>query len=418
MFNKNSGTGLKILAILSGMAGVGYEVFFFRLLTNYLGDMFYVHATLLSSFLLGIGIGSKKAYRFHGYLHVVEWLIGLYALLFPTILSIAQQQQWLRITLGNPALTSLLTILFLGPPSILIGFSVPLFSAYLKNTQAQKAFASIYTVYNLGAFVSVLLIELFLIRIFGISFSLYCNGTLNIVIGIILFFRYGGIRSVKPQDTEKEILFSRRVILALAVSSFASSIFQMFFYKTCFHIFDTNRENFAIGLAVTFIAISIGTYLVRRYKLSFDTCMLLAIFSLGLIFFLFKEIHRFFMSLWDLARYSHLYRPFFKLALASAYGLPPLAFFGATIPAILRSEKAVAKESGHLLWISCLGNALGYLFYVYYGHVHLSNNGLISAIAGLCFLACLLMHGLDYLKKRALSLTILVLLTTLMAFRW
>ncbi|MBN3038500.1 MAG: hypothetical protein JW869_03685, partial [Candidatus Omnitrophica bacterium] len=410
--------GLKLLAVLSGMAGIAYEVLFFRLLTNYFGDMFYVHATLLSIFLLGIGIGSKRAYRFQRYLYIVQICIGLYAFALPSILALIQRMRWLALTIDNAAFTSFLTAALLIVPSLLIGFSIPLFSSYLKAISHENAFKSIYAVYNLGAFVSVLAIELILIRNLGITGSLYFNAGLNVIVGAIVFFGYNDISRKEPQKEQGGNVFAPGIIAALGLASFASAVFQMFFYKTCFHIFDTNRENFAIGLAIGLVAISIGTSLVRRFRLRFETCMLLTIFFLGLIFGNFKAIHSLFISIWDFGQYSCSYRLLSKMAFASIYGLAPMIFFGATIPAILVEEKSVARDSGYLLWVSCIGNALGYLSYVYYGHVHFSNVGLIGFIAGLCLLACLLMHGIGYLNKRKFVLSGLLLLIVLMFFSW
>jgi len=40
----------------------------------------------------------------------------------------------------------------------------------------------------------------------------------------------------------------------------------------------------------------------------------------------------------------------------------------------MRSEKKVDEESGHLLWVSSLANATGYLVYVLLGHPFLNND--------------------------------------------
>jgi hypothetical protein len=53
------------LAFLSGCCALAYEILYMRALTTVLGDMLYVHAALLSTFLVGIGIGAKLAW--HGW---------------------------------------------------------------------------------------------------------------------------------------------------------------------------------------------------------------------------------------------------------------------------------------------------------------------------------------------------------------
>jgi predicted membrane-bound spermidine synthase len=66
---------LTALTVLSGCCALAYEVLYVRALTTILGDMFYVHAALLSTFLAGIGLGSKVAHR---------WLRWLWALNNPS----------------------------------------------------------------------------------------------------------------------------------------------------------------------------------------------------------------------------------------------------------------------------------------------------------------------------------------------
>ena len=54
---------LMTLALPSGCCGLAYEVLYIRALTTLLGDTLYVHAALLSTFLVGIGLGARLAHR-------------------------------------------------------------------------------------------------------------------------------------------------------------------------------------------------------------------------------------------------------------------------------------------------------------------------------------------------------------------
>lgn len=54
---------LPLLLLLSGFAGISYEVLHGRLLGNLIGDQFAVSASVLITFLLGSGLGSAWAYR-------------------------------------------------------------------------------------------------------------------------------------------------------------------------------------------------------------------------------------------------------------------------------------------------------------------------------------------------------------------
>ena len=67
------------LLMLSGFCGISYEILYNRLLGNLLGNQFFVSATVLLTFLLGIGFGTLYAHRFARLLWVIEAGIGAYA---------------------------------------------------------------------------------------------------------------------------------------------------------------------------------------------------------------------------------------------------------------------------------------------------------------------------------------------------
>ncbi len=75
---------LPIIALLSGWCGIAYELLYSRLLTTHLGDMFQVNAAILTSFLLGIGLGAWVSHRFVRWLWLVELGIGIYAVFLET----------------------------------------------------------------------------------------------------------------------------------------------------------------------------------------------------------------------------------------------------------------------------------------------------------------------------------------------
>lgn len=63
---------LTVLTLLSGCCALAYEILYVRILTTLLGDMFYVHAALLSTFLVGIGLGAKLAHKWFRWLWAVS----------------------------------------------------------------------------------------------------------------------------------------------------------------------------------------------------------------------------------------------------------------------------------------------------------------------------------------------------------
>ncbi len=72
---------LPVLLLPSGFCGISYEILYTKLLGNLLGNQFTINATVLLTFLLGIGWGTLKAHRLRGYLWAIEAGIGSYAVL-------------------------------------------------------------------------------------------------------------------------------------------------------------------------------------------------------------------------------------------------------------------------------------------------------------------------------------------------
>ena len=157
---------LLTLLLLSGFCGISYEILYARILGNLIGDQFAVCASILLSFLLGIGVGTLTAHHLWRFLWLVEAGIGLYGVVFA--LYYEKLGAWFysggsaglgKILLGCCAL--------LGLPSFLIGCSLPLFAGYLSRVSSGRVFARAYTLYNFGAAATTLLIEFWMLRLAG-----------------------------------------------------------------------------------------------------------------------------------------------------------------------------------------------------------------------------------------------------------
>lgn len=406
---------LTTLTILSGCCALAYEVLYVRVLTSLLGDMFYIHAALLSTFLIGIGLGSKLAHKYLRQLWIFEILTGLYAVAMPFLSSWFSQQSVMVSITSSPALTIVATTLFIAAPSLLIGFSIPLFSAYLKAQDVQRlAFQGIYKAYNFGAFLSILVVELVMIRLLGIKTSLAIIGAINIFNGLVLLFMKF---TPKPIALTHRV-FPKRLICALCIGSLSSAIFQMFFLKLSYLVFYPHRENFAIGLSVTMLGIFLGAWLASKIRIRFETSLILAAAMIALIYAGYLPILRLFEATVSWAQQSELLIIAHKYAFGCVFALGPMIMFGTLIPALMRSEEDVAEESGHLLWVSSLSNAFGYLVYVLIGHQLFAANVLLSIIIIALIAAGLLAVSFRFSKTQVGFILAALLLVVVMNIQW
>ena len=362
---------LATLAFLSGMCGLAYEVLYARLLTTYLGDMFYVSASILVAFLLGIALGARVAHRFSSLLWLVEICIGLYALVLASVCDLygSELLVWLHpLTGGRAWAVLILVVSVLMTPSLLIGFGVPLFARYLRHhtrrLESALPFDRVYALYNLGAAACVLLIEYLLLRILGIRSSLLVIAAINLLTGLLLRSR---VEAPPPPESHDEAPLprsARPAVLALFVASAISGIYQLWFLKLAGTVFGPYHENFALVVALGLVGITVGTAVARARQVSLGRWLAYgAMLFAGSMLLVFPVIHLWAWVGAPLVEVGFPAAPLKALTLA-LLGLLPLAILGGTVPALLGQYPVSNRTEGHLLWVSGLGNCLGYTLMV------------------------------------------------------
>ncbi len=288
---------LILLSFLSGMCGIAYEVLYARVLSTYLGDIFYVAGAILSIFLLGIALGSLWANRFFRHLWLIETGIGVYAILFSLFFGLSQDYILHTLT---PAVSHgigtvvVIVLAFLLVPSLMIGTTVPLFSRYIDHYRKEhhyEGFNLIYLFYNLGAALCVLAVEFVFLRQWGNRSVLCLIGAINIVTGLTLFA--GGLTPPAAKEHAHESrpsglrgLVPDWHIAVLTGMSFLSGIFQLLLLKYTSFLFGPFHENFAMVVAVVLAVIALGVFLVEKFGISFESLIRNGSLVIGLNFLL------------------------------------------------------------------------------------------------------------------------------------
>lgn len=404
------------LAFFSGCCALAYEILYIRALTTLLGDMLHVHAALLSAFLIGIGLGARLAHRAMRWLWSFEVVTGLYALGFPMLTRAFSELPWMISVTGSSSLTALVTGGFLAIPSLMIGFSIPLFSAYIKAASRDRlAFQRVYIAYNLGAAISVLAVEFVLVRALGIQQSLAVVGAINLAIGLILAATRAA-PDCGPETTQRR--FPARIVMALAIAGVVSAAFQLFFLKLTYLVFAPHRENFALSLSIVLLGICLGAELASRTKIRFATWLAVLPFLIGAIYASWLPLVRLHLAILPAVRDSELLMLLEKFAMGCVFALGPMIVFGALLPALMRSEQDVAGESGKLLFVASLANAVGFLMYVFLGHPLLPSHALLALLAGAALFASWLASDFRWSRAQAAVALVGVGFVTLMIVEW
>lgn len=389
---------LTFVLLLSGLSGISYEILYGRILGGILGDQFAVSSAVLITFLLGIGLGAKFAHRLWRWLWAIEAMIGIYGIGF--VLSRNAIEHFLYDgmsflpSLAGPILLGTLLLLI---PALMLGCSVPLFAGYLGRMNEGSVFARVYSIYNLGAATTALLIEFWLIREFGVSGTVLVFGLVNLLAASLLYFA-GKPISLMPPDVAPEIKLPSNYLISLVLVSIASAVFQLFMVKISELMFGPFRESFAFVLAIILFGIAFGSYLVKRLNIRYAKLLLINVIGLFLFLAVYQDLLYVYADLYEKAvEHGRAILLLKGGVLFVLMGLPAITF-GATIPALLSSRHEVAKESGSLLYVSSLANVAGFLLMALVLHQYLDYGVQLLVISGLVT-AALIIYKWDSIYK-------------------
>lgn len=186
--------------ILSGGAGLVYEVVWARQLVLVFGNTTQAISAILTGFFGGMAIGSglggrlgdrvSRPLRVYG---LLELILVVVVLLTPITFSLLHEAyrgafgvlESHAIFLGLVRFG--LSLLALGPATILMGVTLPVLTRYLTNDPGELslAFGRLYAANTAGAILGTIGAGFFLIELFGLSGSLTIGAACSFVAGII-----------------------------------------------------------------------------------------------------------------------------------------------------------------------------------------------------------------------------------------
>lgn len=191
---------LPLLFVLSGAAGLIYEVVWARQLVLVFGNTSQAVSTILTGFFGGLAVGSylggrvadriSRPLRMYGLLEVVLVVVVLLTPLSFRLVGEAYRGAYESLS-GAPELMALvrfaLAILALAPATILMGATLPTLTRYLTSggTALAGAFTRLYAANTVGAIVGTFVAGFVLIELLGLTGALVvgaaCSGTAGLV---------------------------------------------------------------------------------------------------------------------------------------------------------------------------------------------------------------------------------------------
>jgi spermidine synthase len=283
---------LYLLFLLSGAAGLIYELVWVRELIFVFGGTTYAITTVLVAFMGGLGLGCFFAGRWchrlerpgHTY-GVLEICIGLYALCVPFLLNVAEpgyralyphlaNQPWL-LNLVRFGVGGLILIV----PTTFMGATLPILVRYvtLQGGALGRSVGHLYGINTFGAVLGTLAAGFVLIPTLGLLHTTWLAATLNIVIGIVAVnllnqtaqaaapARAAAARADALAAPPLSGRLRQVVLVGFAVSGFAAMVYQITWSRALVMAVGSTTYAFTCILAAFILGLALGSLAIARW---------------------------------------------------------------------------------------------------------------------------------------------------------
>ena len=424
-----------LLVFFSGFTGLIYQVVWQKYLSAYLGSHALATSQVLACFFLFMAIGyfvigryQHKLVKNKVFLYgIIEGVIGVYALISPDFFF------WLT---GNFSFYSegifsellcslLLTGLFIGLPTFLMGGTIPVLTQGLVNKfqVSHRMHSWIYATNTFGAFAGTLMGGFYFIENHGLPMSLFIVGLLNVIIFVVCYIiwkaypnEFLGLetKATEQPEEKEEVKVIRRHSWSLYVISFASGFYvfglENIIIKLAGITLGSSTYTYSIIVSAFILAIAMGSSIVSLFKKIESANLLLRIQSVllvSLVAIYFSIPH------WPriLNRVDALVRPnlfnfnlkwYIVLCFFIFILIIPIGLMGTNLPLLFsylkQRDQYLSKTVGRLYSINSIGGFLGALLGGYY---ILKIVPLDTAFKGYILLVALTLFFVSLLYKRS-----------------
>ncbi len=192
-----------VLFFLSGFAALMFEVIWTRYIALIYGSSTQSFATVLASFLAGLGIGSIIASKYADKIRnkftalaFIELMIGTAGMLL--VIAFPAMERWFLYIYFHTSLYFLfMLLLFLVCfaiiliPTMLMGTTLPLLSAaYISADKSGTDLGKLYSVNSFGSIFGAFISGFIIIPLIGLTYSSILAGAIYIIIAIALLYRF------------------------------------------------------------------------------------------------------------------------------------------------------------------------------------------------------------------------------------
>lgn len=427
---------LYLCFFLSGVAGLIYEVLWARYLALYVGSTGLAQVIVLATFMGGLALGShvlgRAADRVASPLKLyvlLEFGIGVYALFFERVffggraLFLALVGA-LGMNAGSLVLGKVIAcILSMLLPTFLMGGTLPVLGRYMirSMTGVGPKVSRLYFLNSLGAVCGCLLSGFYLIRTFGLQFSMISGAGLNIVVGLaamLVLARAGSPASQDESPAREEggpgmPRWVYVVVLAcVGLSGAVSMLYEVAWIRLLTLVLGSSTYSFSLMLATFILGLSVGGLLlslrtrVGGYTMIFGMSEVAVGITVLLTLPFYVRLPLVFnhvaSSLQRDPSTFGLYQAA-KFILCALVMFLPAVFQGITLPAatkvLTKDVGGLGRQVGHVFAVNTIGTLLGVIYAGFLGLPDLGMKGTLelavalNIILGLVVLSTLRQRG-------------------------
>ncbi len=404
-----------ICFLMSGAAGLLYEVAWSKQFSYLLGNSLHAVSTVVAGFLCGLALGARfvgvplsrrgDGARQYARLELGVALLGVLSL--PLLRGLDPLVGTLYRSLGGEttafgAARVLLLFVLLIPPAALMGATLPVLVGHVESRRVGAGLARLYAINTIGAVLGSAAAGFLLLPAIGLLATTWVAAALNLLAGI-LAWRAGGAgtqaavdraadaamapggsrtarlagaaRSAHPPDTQQDAsgpLQGRRwqaFCILFAASGFAALVFQIAWVRLFSLVFGSSVYSFSAVLGVYLLGLALGSALIARFMRRGVSLTGFGWLQLALAAVTALELHAFRrlpewmfeITQWTGASWSA--RLACESGLAALLLLPPCALLGATFPIATRllQREGSGQAAGHAYAVNTVGTIAGSL---------------------------------------------------------
>ena len=370
-----------LLTVFTGFSGLVYEVSWQRSLASLLGSHSEATAAVLGIFLGGLSLGyalfgsvtrrvveraqrARRPPRLLALYGAVEVAIGLWAFgfmpLFAGVQAIAFRVPESSAGFGF-AIDVALTILLIGPPTVLMGGTIPILTQALARNldDATRFHAFVYGFNTAGAFAGAVAAGFVLVPLLGIPTLLTAMGTVNVAAGasfvvLGLVGRHAAPAGGERVEVPRVQGFVLYAIVALLLG-FAMMSIQTVLVRLGGLAFGSSHFTFSMVVAVFVLCIALGSLAVSAFSRIRPVVLVACVWGLAsLLYILYRHLPN---STYGAALLRGVFRdddvafyPYYAAAflLILVILALPVGLAGATLPLIFNQIRREIGDLGHV----------------------------------------------------------------------